>query len=246
MDAGSANSPALAAFLADRDQPCPRCGYNLRGVEGAQCPECGERLVLTLERRRRLGGWGPFLVLVFAWLMIAGGINTTREVQRLIRQREAVAQASQRMAAVRSQLQAQIQQMDQQIDRLLGQSLSALDAPDPFWGSDRFQKRRQEIAAQAQRMRQQLMQQQLSVLPAPAQPPPTLQQVWMSGTVVQRASSVWAAFLTVAGLLGLLAVALAALRGRRTGPPVGLIATACSLFAVYAGWHLVLFIRDLG
>lgn len=31
----------LAAYLADRDVPCESCGYNLRGVTDAFCPECG-------------------------------------------------------------------------------------------------------------------------------------------------------------------------------------------------------------
>jgi hypothetical protein len=31
----------LAQFLADRDQPCVGCGYNLRGLATDRCPECG-------------------------------------------------------------------------------------------------------------------------------------------------------------------------------------------------------------
>jgi hypothetical protein len=31
----------LGEFLAGRDVPCHACGYNLRGVRGVQCPECG-------------------------------------------------------------------------------------------------------------------------------------------------------------------------------------------------------------
>lgn len=38
----------LCEFLADRDAPCPRCGYNLRGLTGEACPECG--MVLSVER----------------------------------------------------------------------------------------------------------------------------------------------------------------------------------------------------
>ncbi|MBX3376176.1 MAG: hypothetical protein KF678_04150 [Phycisphaeraceae bacterium] len=39
---------ALREFLAERDAPCPRCGYNLRGLAGVECPECG--LALSVER----------------------------------------------------------------------------------------------------------------------------------------------------------------------------------------------------
>ncbi len=31
----------LRDYLAERDIPCESCGYNLRGVETVQCPECG-------------------------------------------------------------------------------------------------------------------------------------------------------------------------------------------------------------
>lgn len=31
-----------ADYLHDRDIPCHRCGYNLRGCREPQCPECGE------------------------------------------------------------------------------------------------------------------------------------------------------------------------------------------------------------
>lgn len=31
----------LQVYLAEHDVPCPKCGYNLRGLEGHTCPECG-------------------------------------------------------------------------------------------------------------------------------------------------------------------------------------------------------------
>jgi hypothetical protein len=34
----------FAHHLADHDEPCPRCGYNLRGLIVRRCPECGSRL----------------------------------------------------------------------------------------------------------------------------------------------------------------------------------------------------------
>lgn len=42
-------SDALRSFLADRDEPCPNCGYNLRGLQGAMCPECKLELSLSLQ-----------------------------------------------------------------------------------------------------------------------------------------------------------------------------------------------------
>lgn len=38
----------LTAFLADRDALCPVCAYNLRGLTGEHCPECGRHLVLAV------------------------------------------------------------------------------------------------------------------------------------------------------------------------------------------------------
>jgi len=35
------DDPQIRALLADRDLKCPWCGYNLRGVAHARCPECG-------------------------------------------------------------------------------------------------------------------------------------------------------------------------------------------------------------
>ncbi|MGI9013112.1 MAG: hypothetical protein ACR2GY_02570 [Phycisphaerales bacterium] len=40
----------LAAYLADRDAPCPGCGYNLRGCTTGHCPECGIEINLTVAR----------------------------------------------------------------------------------------------------------------------------------------------------------------------------------------------------
>ena len=34
----------LTTYLAERDEPCPGCGYNLRGLTGTRCPECNQEL----------------------------------------------------------------------------------------------------------------------------------------------------------------------------------------------------------
>lgn len=47
--------PKLAAAAA-QPLPCPGCGYDLRGLRGGACPECGKRLtystIRTAEQRR--------------------------------------------------------------------------------------------------------------------------------------------------------------------------------------------------
>jgi len=48
----------LRAFLRDRDIPCPRCGYNLRALPDANCPECGAPLTIHIgSPRMALGAW---------------------------------------------------------------------------------------------------------------------------------------------------------------------------------------------
>ncbi len=37
----SLQSSTCHSFLASQDIPCPKCGYNLRGLVGRCCPECG-------------------------------------------------------------------------------------------------------------------------------------------------------------------------------------------------------------
>ena len=48
---------ALLDFVAERDAPCPLCGYNLRGLTTPTCPECRQPLRLQVGMvRPRLGG----------------------------------------------------------------------------------------------------------------------------------------------------------------------------------------------
>lgn len=65
--------PVLGQFLADRDVPCPRCRYNLRGVASEACPECGWALILML-RDRGLARYARLaLAMAFLWASLVGG-----------------------------------------------------------------------------------------------------------------------------------------------------------------------------
>jgi hypothetical protein len=50
----------LLEFLRQRDVACPNCGYNLRNLTRAECPECREALHLRVERPRP--GFGLFVI----------------------------------------------------------------------------------------------------------------------------------------------------------------------------------------
>jgi hypothetical protein len=53
----------LQAYLAERDCPCPGCGYNLRGLTSETCPECAQGLTLQVGLTEpRLGRWIAGLV----------------------------------------------------------------------------------------------------------------------------------------------------------------------------------------
>ncbi|MEO0964519.1 MAG: hypothetical protein AAFY08_05315 [Planctomycetota bacterium] len=84
----------LLDYLADRDALCPNCHYNLRGLTGTTCPECGLGLALRVNLvEPRLAAWlvgligltmslgwsGCFLVLFVGVLLTDGGIHDAHE-----------------------------------------------------------------------------------------------------------------------------------------------------------------------
>lgn len=69
-DPASEDASRLAAFLATRDEPCPGCGYNLRGLTGTSCPECKQHLMLHVGLTEPdIGRW----LACFVPLMMVGG-----------------------------------------------------------------------------------------------------------------------------------------------------------------------------
>ena len=61
----------LNAYLADRDEPCPLCGYNLRTLSGDRCPECGNELRLQVGLVEPRMGW--FIAALVACCVGLGG-----------------------------------------------------------------------------------------------------------------------------------------------------------------------------
>ena len=55
---GPSETELLQAWLSSRDVPCPVCGYNLRSIEVANCPECGAKLDLRVgSTDLKIGLW---------------------------------------------------------------------------------------------------------------------------------------------------------------------------------------------
>lgn len=76
----SDDAELLHRYLRARDEPCPLCGYNLRGLQGLTCPECGKVLRLHVglvhpNLRAFIAGLVPlagtfgFAFLTFVWVM---------------------------------------------------------------------------------------------------------------------------------------------------------------------------------
>jgi hypothetical protein len=63
---------ALQLFLADHDALCPVCGYSLRGLAAAACPECSTPVSLTLDLSAldRPGSAPPTLSLALGAMLL--------------------------------------------------------------------------------------------------------------------------------------------------------------------------------
>lgn len=48
MSAERSKPELLEDLLRGHDEPCPGCGYSLRGLRGGRCPECGSDLELRV------------------------------------------------------------------------------------------------------------------------------------------------------------------------------------------------------
>ena len=62
----------LTEYLASRDEACPGCGYNLRGLVGDRCPECNQQLSLRVALTETK--LGPFIAAVVG-LATGAGFN---------------------------------------------------------------------------------------------------------------------------------------------------------------------------
>jgi hypothetical protein len=51
------DAPLLEQFLSTHDVPCPGCGYNLRHLTSARCPECAQEIKLGVHLAEPRQGW---------------------------------------------------------------------------------------------------------------------------------------------------------------------------------------------
>ena len=79
----------VIAFLRGRSVPCPRCAYDLRDIQTARCPECGEPLVLKIGSPRARFGWlvlamapGCFSGVAALFVMVPVGATVLRILPR--------------------------------------------------------------------------------------------------------------------------------------------------------------------
>lgn len=77
--AGAAADPhdeLVVRVCAGRDAPCPACGYNLRDVGGARCPECGVKLRLHLYPVAQMSGAYVLGAAGLGLGMVLGAVGT--------------------------------------------------------------------------------------------------------------------------------------------------------------------------
>lgn len=64
----------LLEFVRNRDTPCPKCGYNLRNLSTAICPECHEPLTLSVGVARPRFGWFVAAIMPGCFSGISAGL----------------------------------------------------------------------------------------------------------------------------------------------------------------------------
>jgi hypothetical protein len=68
----------LKSYLADRDEACPACGYNLRGLASDACPECRQALRLSVVLERPVTKeW--FTTIIPLWI-VGGGATVAMAI----------------------------------------------------------------------------------------------------------------------------------------------------------------------
>jgi hypothetical protein len=247
----------LRDYLAAHDEPCPHCGYNLRGVEDPRCPECGQALRLAVQGAKARSGYLWFLLLALGWVFLASGMNAARYG------REAYEEARSPFvllpgASIRYSFQstpsgavitygargATIFPAAPAAGGAVPPPPSLFGAPQGATSAERAAAARARAALQTQAQLRSLIQ-GAPILPGVASPPPG--GLSLNFSAVRPATWVnlgWWGALALAALGSLAAVAVVWPR-RKTTAPRPLLVLACTLFVLYAAYHTVMFARDI-
>ncbi len=67
----ASSAASLSEYLSERDQPCPSCGHNLRGVTEDSCPKCGMALTTASLQASRGPSTSPPILAVRVLSVIA-------------------------------------------------------------------------------------------------------------------------------------------------------------------------------
>lgn len=73
-DRPRADADVLVEYLRDRDIPCPACSYNLRGVSGGVCPECGLAVTIRVAEHAPHGAYWYAALSALAWPLLFNGM----------------------------------------------------------------------------------------------------------------------------------------------------------------------------
>jgi hypothetical protein len=256
----------LRAYLAIKDEPCPECGYNLRGVEDGRCPECGHGLRLAVEGATARNGFIWFLLLALGWVFIASGMNAARYGRQAYREARSsfVVLPGMSVRGTLTPSGAMVWSQGPTVTRAIPAPSVAITVPStsgPGAGgatqkalverqaalNARAQARNQAVQLQAQSLQIQAQTlRSFSTVGGPA-------AVAGSGNLTLNLSAVqtmtwvslgWWGSLGLAAMASLIVVAVVWPR-RKTSAPRPLLVLACTLFVLYAGYHTLMFAREI-
>lgn len=234
-----ANSELVSAFLAASDTPCPGCGYNLRGIGEPTCPECGQAIELTLARPAQGRGYLWLVLLTLCWVAMASSMNGVRW-WKTVRSQAATGP----WFTLRTSAQLRIAQS------LTPSAPVAVRTMIPPSGSLQTTNQGTTLTTTGPTV--------LTFPPAGSGGvtlntgaltiTPSVTAAGRNWSAVSWATWASFGFWVSLGLLGLAALVVCLVRRRRffgPVPPRRLVGAALSLFAVYAGYHLVMFAREV-
>lgn len=229
----------VRSFLATRDVDCPGCGYNLRGVEQPVCPECGRGIELSVTRPGRARGFLFFVLLALMWVLIAGSMNGVRAWKQVR------AEASQygrtvftfsSPSVVTGPRSPTVTLAPPTIQRRAANGQTTITIPQPPAATSS-----QSLTITGGGSFSFSSSSSITTFKGFAKATPNFAQV---STQTWFAFGWWAG-LGLASIVGLMIAIAVRRQFDRERPPRGVVVMACTLFALYAAYHIVFFAREI-